>query len=245
MAIKMHFQTYAYTNPGGRKNNEDSYAYKDGIWVLADGLGGHDCGEIASAAAADYTVEQLEQLNNNISEENIIKVENETNQYILELQKKKPAYSAMRTTLVFAVTDGDMLSYANVGDSRFYFFRGNQIIAQSEDHSVSAAIAKMGEIRYDDIRFNEDRNRLLKVIGNDENLKIKSIPPQIKLQSGDAFLLCSDGFWEYVYEQEMIIDLSKSDTPDKWLSFMTKRLLLRTENKNNDNFTAVCVMIGA
>ena len=150
----------------------------------------------------------------------------------------------MRTTLVFAVTDGKKLRYANVGDSRFYLFRDDAIIRQSEDHSVSAAMAKIGEISYDEIRFNEDRNKLLKVIGNDEKLRIKAIDPEIELQPGDAFLLCSDGFWEYVFEQEMEIDLSKSETPAQWLSFMAKRVLLRTENLNNDNFTAICVMVG-
>ena len=149
----------------------------------------------------------------------------------------------MRTTLVFAVTDGRELKFANVGDSRIYYFKNNSIVAQSEDHSVSAAVAKLGEIRYEDIRFNEDRNKLLKVIGNSENLKIKELYPALPVQPGDAFLLCSDGFWEYVFEQEMEIDLTKSANSRDWLSFMIKRILLRTENKNNDNFTAIAVMV--
>lgn len=239
----MVFETYAYTNQGGRKNNEDYCKFEDGIWVLADGLGGHDCGEVASEAASAWTVNFWQSKGKPMGDNELIDLIMDVNSEVVSLRKDS-AENSMRTTLVFAVTDGKELRYANVGDSRFYLFRDNAIIRQSEDHSVSAAMAKIGEIRYEDIRFNEDRNKLLKVIGNDETIKIKSLDPPIELMPGDAFLLCSDGFWEYVFEQEMEIDLSKSETPAEWISYMTKRILLRTEKVNNDNFTAVCVMVG-
>ncbi|MCR4615839.1 MAG: serine/threonine-protein phosphatase [Clostridiales bacterium] len=238
------FRTFAYTNQGGRKNNEDAYLCSKGIWTLADGLGGHDCGEVASEESVRYINSLWKQMGCPMDEESLLKMLAETNKYILHLQKKSPEKSSMRTTLVFAVTDGETLRYANVGDSRFYLFRDNKIIAQSEDHSVCAAIARLGEIRYEDIRFNEDRNKLLKVIGDTEDLNIRKLPEPIVLKPGDAFLLCSDGFWEFVYEQEMEIDLSKSKSSKEWLAFMTKRLLLKTKNKENDNFTAICVRIG-
>lgn len=239
----MVFETYAYTNQGGRKNNEDYCKFEDGIWVLADGLGGHECGEVASEAASAWTINFWNSEGRPMNDEALIDLIKNVNTEVISLRKGGDDNS-MRTTLVFAVTDGKKLRYANIGDSRFYLFRDDAIIRQSEDHSVSAAMAKIGEISYDEIRFNEDRNKLLKVIGNDEKLRIKAIDPEIDLQPGDAFLLCSDGFWEYVFEQEMEIDLSKSETPAQWLSYMTKRVLLRTEKVNNDNFTAICVMVG-
>ncbi len=239
----MFFQTFAYTNKGGRNNNEDSYECAERIWVLADGLGGHDFGEVASLSAVKKTISFWKKANEPMDDSSIIRIIESVNADILNLQKENEAASAMRTTLVFAVTDGETLKFANVGDSRFYYFRNNKIIAQTEDHSVSAAVAKLGEIRYEDIRFNEDRNKLLKVIGNSENLKLKELYIPISVQPGDAFLLCSDGFWEYVYENEMEIDLIKSNSPKEWLKFMAKRILLRTENKDNDNFTAICVMV--
>lgn len=239
----MYFQTSAYTNKGGRSNNEDAYKCAERIWTLADGLGGHDCGEVASAAAVKDTVSLWKNGNEPLDDDGLIGIIDKVNDNILNLQKENDTSSAMRTTLVFAVTDGRELKFANVGDSRIYYFKNNSIVAQSEDHSVSAAVAKLGEIRYEDIRFNEDRNKLLKVIGNSENLKIKELYPALPVQPGDAFLLCSDGFWEYVFEQEMEIDLTKSANSRDWLSFMIKRILLRTENKNNDNFTAIAVMV--
>lgn len=239
----MVFKTFAYTNKGGRSNNEDSYNCTEKIWIVADGLGGHDYGEVASAYAAKETANLWKNTGEPMNDAGLINVMERVNSSVIEMQKQSEEAASMRTTLVFAVTDGKTLRFANVGDSRFYYFRNNKIIACSEDHSVSAAVAKLGEIRYEDIRFNEDRNKLLKVIGNEEDLKIKELYAPVSVQPGDAFLLCSDGFWEYVYEQEMEIDLSKSEGPKQWLSYMAKRLILRTETKDNDNFTAICVMI--
>lgn len=99
----------------------------------------------------------------------------------------------------------------------------------------------MGEIAFDQIRFHDDRKKLIKVLGNEEQLKITKLDQPIKAEKGDAILLCSDGFWEYVYETEMEIDLSKSSTAQEWGEFMIKRLLLRVSG-DNDNFTCICVL---
>ena len=80
-------------------------------------------------------------------------------------------------------------------------------------------------------------------MGNEEELKVKIPENIINVEPGDAFLLCSDGFWEYVYENEMELDLAKSNTSEEWLKSMVKRVILRTKNQNNDNYTAIVVRI--
>ena len=147
-----------------------------------------------------------------------------------------------KTTIAAAFTENGNFIYANAGDSRVYYFRDGKIIAQTKDHSVCQASVDMGMIRPEDIRGNEDRSRLLKVLGSEEKLNIKKSYPPIKIQNGDAFLVCSDGFWEYVYETEMEADLLKSDNSETWLKYMLKRHILRAENKG-DNYTAVCGII--
>ena len=109
------------------------------------------------------------------------------------------------------------------------------------DHSVPAMLAQAGRVDPADIRNHEDRNKLLKVLGDSEDLALKGEKQYdtIELEDGDAFLLCSDGFWEYVYETEMEIDLSKSDSAHEWKTYMLKRLLNRVTD-NNDNFTLIC-----
>lgn len=97
-------------------------------------------------------------------------------------------------------------------------------------------------MRQEDIRGNEDRSQLLKVLGAESTLNIKKRYQPIDIRTGDAFLICSDGFWEYVFETEMEMDLLKSDSAEIWLKYMLKRHILRAENKG-DNYTAICGII--
>lgn len=242
----MEVTTYSYSNKGGRSNNEDYAEYfydqtEKGAWVLSDGLGGHDCGEIASKLATDYMIEAAKKAQD-YSENSLIKIINDTNAFIIEAQKSNAEYKQMRTTVVAAFLEMDKTSYLNVGDSRFYYFKNGCLYKQSKDHSVAQVSASIGEIPVTQIRFHDDRNKLLKVFGNEENLKIEKLDDPISIEKGDAFLLCSDGFWEYVYETEMEIDLLKSTTPKEWAQYMVNRLLFRVTN-NNDNFTLICCFI--
>ena len=239
----MKFDTCAFTNVGGRSNNEDYYLCGDNFWLVADGLGGHDSGEVASKTAAEAVEKFVKKNKSPMNGEYIDSIIKTANMAVIDAQKKSKELESMRTTVVFAITDGEILKYANVGDSRFYYFRNGKIIAQSEDHTVSAALAKLGEISYSDIRKDPDKNKLAKVLGEKENLSVKLPETVIIPQNGDAFLLCSDGFWEYVYETEMETDFAKAASSKEWISYMAKRIILRTGNNGNDNFTALAVMI--
>ena len=101
----------------------------------------------------------------------------------------------------------------------------------------------MGRIPLRDIRSDKDQNKLTRVLGSDYY-----IPPDCDIYNtplavGDAFILCTDGFWEYVYEEEMEADLYASNaTPDKALALMEQRLLARV-NKFNDNYSAIVAMV--
>ncbi len=237
--------TYLYTDCGGRDNNEDFAGYNSKnpercIWVLADGLGGHLSGEIASKSAVEFILEYFLSIGN-FSESSLLEMMEAANKQILCLQNKESNLKDMKTTLVGAVYDGDKLSAFHVGDSRLYYFKNGKPYYITKDHTVSQIAVNMGEITFDQIRFHDDRNKLLKVLGNEEQLKINKLDQPIKVEKGDAILLCSDGFWEYVYETEMEIDLSKSNTAQEWAEFMIKRLLLRVSSEN-DNFTCISVI---
>lgn len=240
-------KTFVYTSQGGRSNNEDFAVFREkeetgeGVWALADGLGGHDCGEVASRIAAEGVL-RLSKETPADSEEALLSIMNAANALVLEHQTDSEATRFMRTTVVAAFADGKVVRYFNVGDSRFYYFKNGRLSVQSKDHSVSQVAVNLGEITKTQIRFHDDRNKLLKVLGNEPELKISRLDPPIEMEPGDAFLLCSDGFWEYVYETEMEIDLLKSEDPQEWVEWMVNRLLLRVTN-NNDNFTAVGVFV--
>lgn len=239
----MTFITHSYTNCGGRANNEDYLFCDDNVWLVCDGLGGHDSGEVASRTAADAVAEYIEKNGVALTPDYMTDIINNANLSVIKTQKEDASLSSMRTTIVLAITDGQNVRYANVGDSRFYYFKNGKIYAQSEDHSVAAVSVKLGDSTYDKIREDPDRNKLIKVLGDKKELSVKIPDIQIIPESGDAMLLCSDGFWEYVYEAEMEADLCKSNGPREWIEFMAKRIILKTKNIDNDNFTAIAVMI--
>lgn len=237
----MNIDLFAYSNAGARQLNEDNYGIKNGdnrcIAVLCDGLGGHNCGEVASQIAVNNIIEGLSQVDE-MQADKIYNVLEIVNNGLVQQQNIKPEQKGMRTTAVGCVVERGKLTYFNSGDSRFYFFSNGTLCTMSKDHSVPQMSVEMGEMSFDKIRFDADRNKLLKVLGESMMNEVGTVYKPISCKKGDAFLLCSDGFWEYVLEEEMEIDLSKSETTQEWIEFMLVRLLLKFSS-NNDNFTVI------
>ena len=246
--IRLRCDVYGYTNQGARANNEDDYGlWLDsdrgrGVFVVADGLGGHECGEVASRLAVEHILGATRGMPDLTAEEALLGLLDETNAIILERQRESPEHRGMRTTVVAGLWEGSVFRYVHAGDSRCYYFKNGSLYRQSKDHSVSQLSVDLGQITPEAIRFDEDRSKLLKVLGDVESLHIDRLDAPIAMESNDAFLLCTDGFWEYVSEVEMELDLVKSDTPRDWCEFMCRRLLRRVTD-NNDNFTAVCACV--
>jgi serine/threonine protein phosphatase PrpC len=239
---QLTFDVYTYTNKGGRDYNEDFCGYWQesgkGAFVMADGLGGHGHGEVAAELATKYILDTIKN-DFKTDDEYLLKIMNGANDEVLNHQKSEPAHQNIRTTIAAAFFSEDVFKYFNVGDSRLYYFKSGCLYEQSRDHSVPQMAVMLGEITADEIRRHEDRSKLLKVLGDTENLNINKIETGIKIEKGDAFILCSDGFWEHVFETEMELDLIKSSSPEEWCEFMCKRLLRRVTG-NNDNFSLIC-----
>ena len=233
--------TATLSRAGGRDANEDAAAHRDGCWVLADGLGGHAGGEVAARLAVDQVLGALAGAPLPTGEA-LAQAIADAHHAIQDHQDRDPRLERMRTTLVVLVSDGERALWAHVGDSRLYHFRGGRLRFQTADHSVPQALARAGEIRPDEIRFHEDRNRLLRTLGNEGEARPTVSATQEPLAPGDAFLLCTDGFWEYVTEGEMEVLLAKSTNADDWLQALAARLLARAA-PGNDNYTAMAVFV--
>ncbi|RLC07395.1 MAG: serine/threonine-protein phosphatase [Deltaproteobacteria bacterium] len=243
----MKFLTSILSKAGGRKENQDhcDYLVSDhgACWVLADGLGGHRGGEVASRLAVENTLGSFRP-EPEISSAALKKHIQTAQDAIIHHQEEDPRLFFMRTTVVILITDFQSVLWAHIGDSRLCHFRSGRIIFQTEDHSVPQAMANAGDITPEEIRFHEDRNRLLRTLGKEDDLRPVIREEPSPLQNSDTFLLCTDGFWEYVTETEMEVDLAKSYNPQEWLEKMETRILERAR-KDHDNYSAIGISVSA
>jgi len=240
----MKFTQSIFTDKGGRAVNEDSVDHiqvKDRhCFIVCDGLGGHGMGDVASRLAVKSFKDSF------VSSAGIEEFAEiaffAAQSALIQAQKEDRRLSNMRTTAVVLCTEGKRGIVLHMGDSRFYHFRDGKIIRQTKDHSVPQMLVMTGEISESEIRRHPDRNRLLRALG-DENDEVRFARSDFEIREGDAFLLCSDGFWEEVEEESMEAMLIRNKKADKWLNEMAALARERGKDRNMDNYTALAVMV--
>lgn len=227
-----------YSSVGGRKNNEDYLAvlkrHDKYIFALADGLGGHDCGEIASKLSVNTLMNCLK--GTEFSFESVNAAISKTNDIIVS----KNLLNKMKSTLALVCLAENAAYAATVGDTRIYQFRNNEIIFQSTDHSMAQMAVMVGDITPLQIRTNLERNKLTKALGND--VIVQPDISALTVEKGDAFLICSDGFWENIFESEMCDLLFIAKGSKDWIDNMRKHVNAKMKN-DCDNNSAIAVMI--
>lgn len=238
---------------GGREKNQDYLDYlllpESAGFVVADGLGGHEGGEVASQIVTTKmlkTFGEQSELTARAMEQMVAQAQSE----LLQNKELEPRYKDMCSTVTMLRlgfgSDGQGklragAMWAHVGDSRIYHFRNGKVLGQTKDHSVPQALVNAGEITPEQIRSHEDRNRLLRALGMDGEIKA-SVSGLTDIEPGDAFLLCTDGFWEYVLESEMEHLLQVSANGEAWLTAMEQMLLSRATGEH-DNYSALAVRV--
>lgn len=236
---------------GGREYNQDFVA--SAVWdneaclVVCDGLGSYVGSEVASRLCATRIVETFAALRENdhdraFAPDTVKAYIQSAHNYVAEYKERTPAIRSSCTTVACFVTNGNGAVLAHIGDTRIYLFRDGKLVFQSKDHSLSQLAVEMGEIQLRDIRTHKDQNKLTRVLGSNYYAEPDCEIVNSPLLAGDAVILCSDGFWEYVYEEEMEADLSESATPEEALARMEQRLLARID-KYNDNYSAIVAKI--
>lgn len=237
---KMKTEFFQYTNIGTRPENQDdgavrAYEHDAFSAVIADGLGGHKGGR----EAANIAVKHLMGFWDGKSlpgDERILKAMEAANSEIAAVRETE---SQMKSTAVALYAAGNRAKWAHIGDSRLYHFYENRLIHFTKDHSVAQIQVQLGEITRDQIPTFPDRSRVLRVLGDSECRPDYS--GEIVLEKGlHAFLLCTDGLWERLSDDEIALDYNKSPTPKDWV----ENLVIRAEKKNfseRDNNTAIAV----
>lgn len=190
--------------------NENAVGALPNLFIVADGMGGHNAGDFASRFCVEHMVETLQAS----SEKTIIgMIENaitETNERLIIQSKEKADLEGMGTTLVLATILEHIMYVANIGDSRLYLI--NDTIKQiTQDHSLVEEMVKTGELKKEEARFHPKKNIITRAIGANN----KVIPDffEISVKEDDIILLCSDGLSNMLEDQELyqIIHLYKDD----------------------------------
>lgn len=229
---------------GGREINEDYIGRlkKNGMYcfVLADGLGGQEGGENASEIAAN-TILKCFDAQADMSGDIMYAYLEAAQNAISEKRNENPRLRKMGTTVVTLITDKNRAIWAHCGDSRLYRFKKHLIQEVTDDHSVAFASFLAGEIEYDDIRTSPDQNKLLRTIGDSAKFR-PDISEVVKLEKKSSFLMCSDGFWEYVDEDYMEYSRKHSSTPKEWLQYMLDERK-RNAPQNADNYSAIAIFV--
>jgi len=243
----MPFQTGQISEQGGRHSNQDFCGFiqiaETACWVLADGLGGHAGGATASRMAVEAMLEIFRQNPAGSCSTEWLK-ESLQNVHTSIGKQSEEVYEleGMRTTIVVLVSDGKNALWAHAGDSRLYHFRNGKIVVQTKDHSIPQLMVDTGKITVDEIRGHEDQNRLLKSLGQQGDLRPAILGSKQEIVAGDVFLLCSDGLWGYILENEMESFLKGTANPQHWLEEMRNQLLKRATG-SYDNYTAIAVFV--
>jgi Serine/threonine protein phosphatase len=234
-----------YTHTGGKSENQDCILVeetKDSFYaVLCDGLGGMMHGAEASAFCAQQLLEHLKQAKN-IDKKAMNAAFSSVQENFTAFQNKNNQYKNARSTACALVIKNDTAVWGNIGDTRIYHFSDGSMQNVSPDDSTGYAAFLRGEISHEEIREYDGRSTLTACLGD-----FRHIDPHIgsvQLGDTDMFLLCSDGFWQFVFSVEMLTDLCKSKSAKQWLNYMLLRLIQRS-HLEDDNLTALtCMMKG-
>lgn len=233
--------TYGYSDAGGRTKNEDNggiYVYPDRIIaVAADGLGGQGEGSTASLLAVEALSRcgAEEELPDREILQTYFRKANEA------IRKKQQNQFHMKTTAVYLCVWKNHAVWAHIGDSRLYHLYQNKICHFTLDHSIPQISVLLGEIERKDIPKHPQRNRLTKALGCEE--AEPEIQEPVLLQQGrHAFLLCTDGFWEYLDEEELEETADKAETAEEWIAGLRRRIAERC-GSGQDNNTAIAVIL--
>jgi serine/threonine protein phosphatase PrpC len=221
-----------------RPQNEDSYHCKHPLYVVADGLGGHAAGEVASAlvvdrlrqitVAEDATAEQAQQ--------DLAEAVRDANRHIHRSATEDPEHAGMGTTVTAAVCVGDKLGFAHVGDSRAYLFREGKLEQVTEDHTPVQRAVRAGVISAEEALRHPSRHVLAQAVGLDIDVDVDT--PVVELQSGDRIVLCTDGLTDPLPDADMQRLLPGFKTPKAAVNGLIKAAL---NGGGPDNVTLIVI----
>ena len=254
MDIEQALEIVSQTHPGVvRTHNEDSVAYDAscGLVVLADGMGGHNAGEIASGITVSLITTEIKHSLESMRPEDrgeggedvgvglLRDKVRKANTSIYQSSQSQPQYAGMGTTVVAGLFYDNRLAVANVGDSRMYRLRGEIFEPITRDHSVLQEQIDRGMLSQKDARLSKNKNLITRAVGVDPAVEAEIQVHAV--QVGDIYLLCSDGLNDMVEEDEISATLQMLRAN---LKLMARQLIeMANDNGGRDNVSVILVKI--
>ena len=241
----MRLEISVLSKPGGRASNEDAYGFWAGagvcFCVLCDGAGGQGGGDVASKLAVSTTLAWFQD-SPECSGAAIEAALGSANRAIMKQQGTESRLANMRATAVVLAVDATQrhAAWGHLGDSRLYCFRDRRVVAQTKDHSVVQNMVDAGYLKAEELRTADQRSCLFAALGQKENFEPTVAQSAFPLAAGDAFLLCTDGFWEYIDEPAMERALGAAVSAEHWLRSMEEQVVAQG-GAGQDNYSALAV----
>jgi PPM family protein phosphatase len=217
--------------------NEDDLALRGMAFVVCDGMGGHEAGQIASELACKTFLDVYFNHPGDAPESALLAGLKAANRYVLDVARAVPSRRGMGTTLSALILLQDQAWIAHVGDSRIYRLRDGALEPITKDHTWIEEALASGQIRPEEAETHPYRHVLTRAIGTEEN-----VPPDIfstDLRQGDVFLLCSDGLTNHVSDEELAAVLSESGPSETAWKLVGMALV----GGGSDNCTVLAVRV--
>ncbi len=237
---------FGMSDVGKERTVNEDYFYigrKNSLFIVADGMGGHNAGDVASKNATEmaeayFTLDLINQIqgDNRKTREAVIKSVLHAHLKILEMADKNPGYQGMGCTIVEALILGNYLHLCHVGDARAYICNEKGITLLTKDHSFVMDLVEKGKLTMEEARISPMKNKLHQAIGAS-----KTINPDYKhciLKENDKILLCSDGLWDMMSDDQ-IYTVLRQDKPVKKLC----EILVKMANTAGGHDNITCIII--
>ena len=212
-----------------REGNEDSYLVVEPLYAVADGMGGHRGGEVASSLALETVQGMFERREGSLAEQVA-----EANRAVFDRSQNDRKVSGMGTTLTAAQVDGNRVHLVHVGDSRAYLLRGGELTQITEDHTLVHRMVMEGEISEEEAETHPHRSILTRALGVDQNIQVDE--GDLEVAPGDRLLLCTDGLTGMVPEGQIREILLESRDPQEAVDKLVK---VANRAGGIDNITAL------
>jgi protein phosphatase len=220
-----------------RRRNEDAYVCEPPLFAIADGMGGAQAGEVASKLAAAALREDVPP--SLAGEERIFRLIQEANRRVYDRSSSDPATSGMGTTMTVALVENGSVAFGHVGDSRAYLIRDGRMEQLTEDHSLVNELMKSGKLSPEEAESHPQKAVITRAVGTDPDVDVDTFT--VPVQTGDLFLLCSDGLTDVVSEDAIlgVVERTRMDIE------RALRTLVKEANRRGgeDNITVVAFEI--